>query len=149
MIATFDTLKPVALKSEPKPKRKYVKRGAYAKRDASVLIDSRPPKRQRESNDSLFRRLKLYLSQLQKIDRSLPRDVWKRFISAYSQHWLYSINHGETATAPAIYYSEWAEIQAKGSIPMDTDASQFHSARNYHVYESPRETARRILGFED
>jgi hypothetical protein len=60
---------------------------------------------------------------------------------------LYSIEHGEHAARPGDYYNEWAEVQTLGAIPMDTDTSAFHSARNYHVYESPRERARKVLGF--
>jgi hypothetical protein len=106
------------------------------------------PKSRRDPVRNFYSRLHTTLDALQKIQKQLPPATWKRFISAYTQHWTYSLDHGETATAPHIYWNEWAEVQAKGAIGMDTDTSGFHNARNYHVYESPREQARRVLGLE-
>jgi hypothetical protein len=108
----------------------------------------RPTRKYPKDPVSLFyRRLHHTLTALQKIQQQLPRDVWKRFVAAYSQHWLYSIEHGEKAAAPGAYYNEWAEVQMTGVIPMAGN-EDLHAARNYQVYESPREKARKALGLE-
>lgn len=136
MIATSTALKPASRKPGQTSREGYLSRYAA------------PAKRKRESSAQFYDRLQRALKALQRIEAQLPRDTWEQFIAAYSQHWLYSVNHGETATAPAAFYNEWAEAQAKGAIPIDTEHPG-HDGRRYHVYVSPRETARRVLGFED
>ena len=103
--------------------------------------------RMKESK-KFYNRLHSMLAALERIEGQLPREQFAPFIKAYSQHWLYSLKHGEKASSPRAYYDEWAEIQQLGSIPMDTERSG-HEGRRYGQYESPREKARRVLGFDD
>ena len=98
--------------------------------------------------ERFYSRLHNTLTALQKIQKQLPSEVWTKFVTAYTQHWLYSLNHGEKAARPEDYYNEWAEVQSLGPIPMDTDTGVFHGVRNYSVYESPRDRARQILGLD-
>jgi len=104
------------------------------------------PKRRKDPIRAFYSRLHYTLTALGKIQKQLPAEVWARFAAAYSQHWMYSLDLGEKAAAPANYYAEWAEAQSLCVIEMDADTSVFHSARNYHVYESPRARARQVLG---
>ncbi len=108
-----------------------------------------PRKYRKDPVRNFYIRLHTTLDALQKIQQQLPADVWKRFIAAYTQHWNFSLNHGEKASTPGHYYNEWAEAQSLGAIGMDTDTAVFHGARHYQVYESPRERARRALGGEE
>jgi hypothetical protein len=116
-------------------------------REAYTKRTYRP--RVKDPVDKFYSRLHVTLQALQKIQKQLPRETFARFARAYSQHWLYSVEHGEQAAAPGNYYNEWAESESLGTIPMNSDTSAFHNARNYHVYESPRETARKVLGGGD
>jgi hypothetical protein len=109
---------------------------------------NRPTRKYPKEESALFyRRLRRTLTDLQKIQSQLPPEVWARFAAAYSRHWLYSLDHGEKAVAPGDYYNEWAEAQTNGAIPMAGN-DDLHGARNYQVYESPRERARKALGLE-
>lgn len=117
-------------------------------RDGYVSRQAAPAPRRRESSSEFFARLHRALKALQTIEAQLSREAWRRFIAAYSQHWMYSVSHGEMPSLPRDFYNEWAETEAKGAIPMDTKHPG-HDGRRYGQYDSPREKARRVLGFED
>ncbi|MCI0390311.1 MAG: hypothetical protein MOB07_16295 [Acidobacteria bacterium] len=107
------------------------------------------PVEQVKESQKFYRRLHSMLSDLEKIEGQLPREQFAPFVKAYSQHWLHSVKHGDEASSPRNYYNEWAEVQQLGQIPMDTETDHFYHARRYRVYESPREKARRLMGFDD
>lgn len=102
----------------------------------------------KDPTEKFYARLHNTLKALERIQSQLPPAIWRRFIPAYSQHWLHAIDHGEKATPPGAYYNEWAEAQTLGVIGVAGN-DDLHAARSYHVYESPRERARQVLGLEE
>jgi hypothetical protein len=100
-----------------------------------------------DSVEKFYSRLHATLTTLQKLEERLPPETWARFARAYSSHWLYSLDHGETAAAPDDFYRDWASIEELGAIPIAGN-DDLHVIRKYGVYESPREKARNALGLE-
>lgn len=128
MTTISTTLKP-ARRKQPSGRNQYL-----SARDQHA-------ERKPESSAEFFYRLRSYLGALAKIETKLSPKRWRAFLRAYSQHWLYSVEHREIATKPDVFLAEWTQIQGLGVIPMDT-TNPGHERRDYDI-------ARRALGFED
>jgi hypothetical protein len=135
MIATSTTLKPV----RGRGRKAYVPTTDAPKTSRPLLRAADPDVRDIETLDDLLRFACKTLEALRGILHSLPAEVGKKFVAAYSQHYAYSVNHGERPTAPLVYYSEWKEVQENGELPMNTEHPG-HERRHYHVYDTPLDT---------
>lgn len=124
--------------------------------------------RESETRSKFWDRLHSVLKALAKIEENLTPEQWRKFIRAYSQHWIASVERREIASAPKDFFAEWAQIQELGEIPMDTHVESLYGARHYRQYDpprdlsapaiysgkkakakSPRERARKTLGLDD
>src|SRR5262245_34083152 len=79
----------------------------------------RRTKRTRPDRGSREWRVQLLLKALGKLRTNISPELWRAFIPAYAEHYIYVCGIGETPCPPQVFFAEWQESQRKGIISID------------------------------
>jgi hypothetical protein len=101
----------------------------------------RKPRNPKTQWREYFHRLRLEIGTLERLEKTLPPDLFARFTQSYSRHYVTSLQYGEQPARACDFFKEFCEIEKLGTIEFEDYADLRREVRDYtDIYGPPRES---------